>query len=356
MPMERRKTKRKMKMTMKPNLMRAAALGLGVSALGLMAGTAATADEMVMSSWLPPSHPLVTDVMQPWADEVAQVTDGRVTVRILPSPLGPPPAAFDLAVDGIADITYGLHSFSKDDRFLRSEIGQFSFLGNTAEKTSAAYWNVYSGDLDAQGEHQGAHLLSLWVHGPGMFHNNARKIETPDDFNGLKIRVPGGYIAELVEELGATTQFMGPGEVFEKLSNHVIDGVTFPMEALKSFNLAPHLTHTLKVDGGLYNTSWFLVMNEEKWDQLSEADQAAIQGISGAALAARAGMVWDKADQAGVEAAAAANVAMDDASPEVLAKIQAIAAAKEAAWSEKLNEQGFDGAAALTSIREQAAD
>lgn len=337
-------------MKTKLNLMSATALVAGVCAIA----PAASADELVMSSWLPPSHPLVTDALQPWADEVAKVTEGRVTVRILPSPLGPPPAAFDLAVDGIADITYGLQSFSKDERFLRSEIGQFSFLGNTGAKTSSAFWEVYAGDLDAQGEHQGTKLLSLWVHGPGMLHNNARKIETPEDFKGLKIRVPGGYIAELVADLGVTTQFMGPGEVFEKLSNKVIDGAVFPMEALASFNLAPHLTNTLKVDGGLYNTTWFLVMSEGTWDGLSEADKAAIEAISGGTLAAQAGAVWDQADAIGIEAAQKANVASDEPPPAVLERIREIAAAKEAAWSEKLAGQGFDGLAALARIRELA--
>ena len=226
----------------------------------------------------------------------------------------------------------------------------------TAERTSSAFWTVYADDLDAQAEHQGTKLLSLWVHGPGMLHNNARKIEKPEDFQGLKIRVPGGYIADLVAELGATTQFMGPGEVFEKLSNHVIDGVTFPMEALNSFNLAPHLTNTLKVDGGLYNTTWFLVMNEGRWDGLSDQDKAAIEGISGAALSAKAGVIWDEADKAGIAAAEAAHVSMDDATPEVLARIHELAAAHEADWSEKLAAQGFDGAAALAKLRELAAD
>ena len=53
-------------------------------------------------------------------------------VRVLAKPLGAPPAHYDMAKEGVADITYGLHSFTKDDRFLRSRIGQFSFLGDDA--------------------------------------------------------------------------------------------------------------------------------------------------------------------------------------------------------------------------------
>lgn len=78
----------------------------------ILAATPLAAEELIMSSWLPPKHPIVVNAMEPWAAEVAKVTDGRVTVRIMGKPLGSPPAHFDMARDGIADITYGLHSFT----------------------------------------------------------------------------------------------------------------------------------------------------------------------------------------------------------------------------------------------------
>lgn len=322
-----------------------AATGLG-SAL-----SSASAEELVLSSWLPPKHPIVTGVMEPWAKQVAEVTEGRVTVRILPKPLGPPPAHYDLAADGIADITYGLHSFTRDDRFLRSRIGQFSFIADTATEGSKAYWDVYAGTLDAQAEHKGTKLLGLWIHGPGMFHNNKRKIETPEDFAGLKIRTPGGYIADLSQDLGVTTQFMGPGEVYEKLSRGVIDGVTFPMEALKAFKLTDYIKYSMKVPGGIYNTSWFMVMNEDVWDGLSPEDQTAIEKISGPALAELAGSVWDKADAAGAAYVADTDIEVYDVPAPVLAKVKDLAAKYEADWDDAVKKTGFDGAAALKQLR-----
>lgn len=327
-------------------------LGLGAGVMTALS-TAAIADELVLSSWLPPKHPIVTGVIQPWAEQVAEATGGRVTVRVLPKPLGPPPAHYDLAADGVADITYGLHSFTKDDRFLRSRIGQFSFMADTATDGSKAYWKVYGGPLDAQAEHEGTKLLGLWIHGPGMFHNNQRKIETPDDFSGLKIRTPGGYIADLAQDVGITTQFMGPGEVYEKLSRGVIDGVTFPVEALQAFKLTDHVKYSMKVPGGIYNTSWFLVMNEDIWDGLSAEDQAAVEKVSGEALAELAGSVWDGADARGVEYIADKDIEVYDAPAPVLAAIQDLAAKHEAAWAGKVSETGFDGAAALAEFRTQ---
>lgn len=328
-----------------------------VGAVALVAGymTPAFAETLVMSSWLPPKHPVVTNVMVPWAEQVAEVTEGRVKVRMLAKPLGSPPAHYDLAADGIADITYGLHSYTKDDRFLRSRIGQFSFLGDTAVASSLAFWDVYGGQLDAQSEHEGTKLLGLFLHGPGMFNNNQRKIETPADFDGLKIRTPGGYIADLVSDLGVTTQFMGAGEVFEKLSRGVIDGVTFPIEALKSFKLTDHVGYAMTLPGGLYNTSWFLVMNEEKWEGISAEDKAAIEAISGAAFAQLAGEAWDASDAvAAAYIEAETSIEVHEASAEVVDAIKSLAASYEATWSEQVAATGFDGAAALAAFRDAA--
>jgi len=90
---------------------------VGVAALVAGYMTPAFSETLVMSSWLPPKHPIVTNVMEPWAEQVAEVTEGRVKVRMLAKPLGSPPSHFDLAADGIADITYGLHSFTKDFKY-----------------------------------------------------------------------------------------------------------------------------------------------------------------------------------------------------------------------------------------------
>ncbi len=327
------------------------ALPLSLSALA----TPAAADtELVLSSWLPARHPIVVNAIKPWAEQVEEATDGRVTVRVLAKPLGAPPAHYDMARDGVADVTYGLHSFTKDDRFECSRIGQFSFIGDDAVSASEAFWTVYSGPLEAQKEHEGVKLLGLFVHGPGILHNNVRKIETPADLEGLKIRTPGGYIADLMGRLGATTLFMSSPEVYEKLSRGVIDGVTFTMEALTAFKLTDHLKYAMTVPGGLYNTTWFLVMNEDKWSEISPEDQAAIEAVSGLAFAAMVGEAWNEADARAEEKVLDAGIEIYEASPAMQEAVRTAAAQYEAAWVEALTGQGYDGAAALAELRKQS--
>ena len=323
-----------------------------ILSLGLAAAEGAAAQEvdLVMSSWLPPRHPIVVNAFEPWIEEIERVTDGRVSVRILGRPAGAPPAHFDMARDGVADITYGLHSFSQDDRFTKSEVGQFSFIGDDAVAASEAFWTVYTEDLGAAEDHEGTHLLGLYVHGPGLFHTKPRKIEGPEDFAGLKMRVPGGYVADLVEALGATPLFMPSTEVYEKLSRGVIDGATFTYEALTAFNLTDDIDYAMTVPGGIYNTTWFVVMNEDKWDRIGPEDQEAISAISGEAFAERVGAAWNAADEAATAEIEAAGIEVYAADEAVLGAIREAAEALEAEWTESLPE-GVDGAAALERLR-----
>ena len=218
---------------------------------------------------------------------------------------------------------------------------------------SVAFWKVYTRDLGADAEHKGTKLLGLFVHGPGALHNGVRQIESAADLAGLKIRVPGGYINELMSGLGATTQFMSAGEVYEKLSRGVIDGVTFTMEALTAFKLTDDIKFTLTVPGGLYNTTWFVVMNQAKWDSLSPEDQAAVEGVSGAAFAELVGAAWNKADEVAIAKIEKAGVKIHPASPTFLAEVGQRAKDLEAAWAAQMKDRGLDGAAALAAFRIQ---
>lgn len=324
---------------------------VAITTFALGCGAAMAETKLVLSSWLPPKHPLVVGAIKPWAKQIKEATEGRVTVRVLAKPLGAPPAHFDMAVENIADITYGLHSFTKDDRFLRSRIGQFTGLGDSAESVSTAYWDVYANQLGAQKEHEGVKLLGLFSHGPGMLFTTKTEAKTKDDLQGLKIRTPGGHIADLASGLGITTQFMSSGEVYEKLSRGVIDGGTMAQDALYAFKLAKHAKFAMRVPGGLYNTSWFLVMNKAKWDSIDKKDQEAILAVSGASFAALAGKAWDAADKKGADYADKQNMTTYTVSDTLLGDIKSLSSDLEKKWADAVSKDGYDGLAALQAIR-----
>lgn len=124
-------------------------------ALAFAAGANAQEVTLRLSNWLPPSHPVVKDIMVPWAEQVKEATEGRVAVQILDAPLGPPPAHFDLVASGAADLGFSAHSYTPG-RFALTEIAELPFLTPSSEANSVALWNVWSQMLADKGEHGGS--------------------------------------------------------------------------------------------------------------------------------------------------------------------------------------------------------
>ena len=253
-----------------------------------------------MASWLPPQHPWVLDIMVPWIEKVKIATEGRVRIELLSAPIGPPPAHFNFAVKGIADITYGVHNYTTG-RFSSTQIAELPFLSNSSEVLSVAWQRIYERELLHLDEHKGTHLLGVFTHGPGQLWFN-KKYESLDNIKGLKVRIGGGIAQSSSKALGLVPLQAPVTKAYELLSGGVADGIQLPSESISFFKLDRIIKQGFIFDGGLYNVSMFLVMNKKKWNKLSQDDQKAINSVSGEALAKMAGKAWDKADDKGIDA------------------------------------------------------
>lgn len=319
-----------------------------------LAAPAAAETTLTLSSWLPPKHPIVADMIKPWIAAVEKETGGNVKIKILAKPLGKPPAHFDLAKDGLADITYGVHGY-QPGRFQLTKAVEMPFLGDSAEATSVAYWRIYKKHLEKFDEHKGVKVLGLFTHGPGHMFNAKREIAKLADLDGLKIRVGGGVVNDITKAIGATALLKPAPKSYELMSNGVADGVFFPQESIKSFKLTKLIRHATIVPGGLYNISFFLVMNPKKFDGLSKADQEGVMRASGEAFARIAGKGWDNADTAGSAAMKADGVKMTTASDALIAEIAAKTAPIEAGWITAVTAKGLDGAQVMKELRAEIA-
>ena len=329
-----------------------------IAAFGVLAvatAPAARAETVLrLSNWVPPSHLISRDILAPWAGEVERVTEGRVRVDILKAPLGKPPAHFDIARDGLADVTVGVHGYTPG-RFVLTEIAELPFLSDSAKALSVAYWRVHERYLAKAGEHKGVHLLALWAHGPGHIFNARRPIRAIDDLAGLKFRVGGGLVSEISDALGTVAVQAPATQAYELVANGVADGIYFPVESVTFFNLTEPLRYATLIPGGLYNSSFFLVINEASWQALGAADQAAIMAVSGEALARRAGRAWDAADHAGLEAMTAAGTALEVADAAMLESLKAQLAFARRDWVDRASDRGVDGALALAALEAEIA-
>jgi TRAP-type C4-dicarboxylate transport system substrate-binding protein len=273
-------------------------LAVAAGLAGLVAVEASAQTVLRVANWLPPKHPLIAEIITPWAKQVEEATKGRVKMQILPAPLGPPPAHFDFAVNGVADVTYGVHNYTPG-RFVVTQLAELPFWSDRSEVLSVAYWRVHQKFLDKANEHKGAKLLAVFTHGPGHLWTRGRNLKDMASIKGSKIRIGGGFSQEAAKALELVPIQAPVTQAYEMLSGGIADGIQFPAESVTAFKIDPVLDQGLIVPGGLYTASFFVVMNEAKWKALSPEDQAAIESVSGEKLAKLAGQIWDKADASG---------------------------------------------------------
>ncbi len=76
--------------------------------------SAVAAKELKLAHFTSPKHPMDRLVMRPWSEEVRKLSKGSLTIRIHPGgELGKGPRAqYKRAVDGIADVTFGLQGYT----------------------------------------------------------------------------------------------------------------------------------------------------------------------------------------------------------------------------------------------------
>jgi TRAP-type mannitol/chloroaromatic compound transport system substrate-binding protein len=93
-------------------------------------------------------------------------------------------------------------------------------------------WDIFfysKGGVQMAREIYAKHGL-YWVgriqHGPNIVHSK-KPIRSIEDFKGLKLRVPGGMIAEGFAAIGAKTTLLPGGEVFSALEKGTIDAADY---------------------------------------------------------------------------------------------------------------------------------
>ncbi|SFJ09762.1 TRAP transporter substrate-binding protein [Celeribacter neptunius] len=323
------------------------------AAFALCSGLAQAETTITVANWLPPSHPLVSDVIVPMTEQIKEATGGEVVANILPAPLGPPGAHFDFAVNGVADITFGVQGYNPG-RFKTTNIAEIPFIGDSAEVTSVAYWRVWDSMLKQAGEYDGVKVLAVFTHGPGEIFLKDGDATAPDLLDGKKLRVGGGIVHEVASTLGAVPVEGPSSKAYELLSQGVADGILFPYESVNFFKLIPQLDVGVSVPGGLYNTSFYIVMNKAKFDSLTPEQQAAIDSVTGEALSRMAGQMWDDVDAKGL-AAMEGEITVTPATEAQMASWQSALQPVIDAKIAQVSETGVDGPAAYQMLRDEIA-
>ncbi|HSD55267.1 MAG TPA: TRAP transporter substrate-binding protein [Burkholderiales bacterium] len=313
----------------------------------------AQANALRFNWWIPPNHLTRTKIMDVWVKQVEAATQGRVKIEFTATSLGAPPRQFDLVRDGVADLAMGVHGYTPD-RFVLPQVAELPFMSDSAEALSVALWRTHAKFFAARNEYEGVKLIGVMTHGPGSLWSPKAPIRSLADLKGLKVRAGGGLQNEIVAKLGAAVVSAPAPQTFEILSRGVADATLFTNDAVASFGLGKLLKFNTRVPGGLFNSTFFVVMNEAKWNALAPQDRAAIEALSGEAFARLGGKGWDDTDREVAATLAESQVVQPDA--KFMAELRDTLKGLDAQWvADAKSKRGVDGAAAMEFLRAQVA-
>ncbi|MBO6902623.1 MAG: TRAP transporter substrate-binding protein [Rhizobiaceae bacterium] len=324
------------------------AAAMGAMALPALAQEATT---LRIGSWLPPHHLIVAGILKPWAAAIEKETGGTLKFELMTSPLGPPPAQFDLLLDQAFDVGYGVSGHNAG-RFTMTQVMDLPFMSPDPWAGSAAAWLTYQKYGSDYGEHQGAHVVGLFTHSNPNINMAKGRVETLADLQGKTIRVGGNVTGRIMSELGASPVQLPPTEAQTAMSRGVADGITFPSESIDFFGITPVITSITRVPGGLYTDTFWVAFNQSSWDSLTDDQRAAVEKHSGIAIALLAGFAWTNGDKYGETKLNEQGVEFLSLSEADVAEARKILEPLETEWLAQAGEKGFDGAEILAYARD----
>ena len=303
--------------------------------------------ELKLSHWVPPSHPL-QKALEDWAASVEKDSGGTIKYKVYPAQqLGKAFDHYDMARDGIADLTY-INPGYQPGRFPVIAAGELPFLMSNAKGGSVAldaWYRKY-----AAAEMKDVKFCLAFVHDPGAIHSSTKKVMVPADIKGMKIRPAQGTIAEFVTLLGGTNVQASAPEVRDVIGKGVADAVTFPWGSILLFGIDKVTKYHMEVP--LYTTTFAFVFNKAKYEQMSASQKKVIDNHCNSEWAAKVATPWADFEHNGIEKLKAeAGHEVYTISPAQLAEWKKAAAPLEAKWAEGAKKAGIDPDAAMKALK-----
>jgi TRAP-type C4-dicarboxylate transport system substrate-binding protein len=350
-------TRQEESMRPRPDMIRRASIA-AAAAISLLCALNATASaqnkdktfELKLSHWVPPSHPL-QKALEDWGAAVEQASNGTLRFKVFPAQqLGKAFDHYDMARDGIADLTY-VNPGYQPGRFPIIAAGELPFLMADAKGGSQAldaWYRKY-----AAREMKDVKFCLAFIHDPGAFHSN-KKIVLPADVKGMKIRPADAMIASFVTQLGGTNVQSSAPEVRDIMEKGVADAVTFPWGSLVLFGIDKVTKYHMEVP--FYVTTFAFVFNKDKYDQMSASQKKVIDDHCTNEWAGKVGGPWGEFEHAGI-AKVKAEPGHDvyGLTAEQLAHWKQAAAPLEKSWGNNVRKAGIDPATAMKELRDQLA-
>ncbi len=219
-----------------------------------------------------------TKGMEVFAEEVAKLSDGNITVEVFPAGQLFTQEGEQAAIrQGNVDMIYG------GPNWLAEFVPYMSMFAAPYMFTSYEHMsNTFNGDIGQQifediAQQTGVRPLGAFYLGTRQLNlrDIGREVTTPQDMEGVKLRMPNTPTWLFMgEALGANPTPLAFTEVYLGLQTGTIDGQDNPLPTDKNAKFYEVTKYIILTDH--YINPLFPMINEEKWQSLTPSQQEAI--------------------------------------------------------------------------------
>ncbi|WP_240376818.1 TRAP transporter substrate-binding protein [Bacillus piscicola] len=253
------------------------------------------------SHMFPSNHIMETDVVQPFIDKTAELTEDQVEITSYPgAQLAEPDAQYEAAATGIADMGFSVHSYTPG-QFPLTSVMELPFLSETGTEGSEILWQLNQEFPEMQEEYADTEPLWIATSEPGQIFTVGKQVKSVEDLKGMRIRSPSPEVNKWLEAMGATPVSMSMNETYEALQKGVVDGTVGPYHTLLDYSLQDVIDYVTV--GDFYMTTFYAVMNQDSWDSIDEETQNEMAEVKGEYMSKLVGETLDGRAEEAIQAA-----------------------------------------------------
>lgn len=235
-----------------------------------------TADIVLSAGELNSLDSIMGQMLSKYSDIVYEKSKGKIYIEIYASgQLGDERSQMQAVQMGALDIFRANTVFVGDFGAHKLNLFALPYLFNNREHL----WKVLDSDIGkellddlAKNDIRMRGLCYVEEGSRHFFVTGDKRLQTPDDLKGMKLRVSEtSILMDTLRALGASPTPLSFGELYTSLQTGVVDGAEQPISGYwsNSFNeVAPNLV----LDGHTYSPG-MLVISDRTWDKLSKNQQ-----------------------------------------------------------------------------------
>ncbi|MEM9474144.1 MAG: TRAP transporter substrate-binding protein [Pseudomonadota bacterium] len=274
---------------------------LMAGAVALAAMAAATqARELTLAYFMGPNHPMNGAVFTPFAEKLAEVSGGELTVAQFPGGAlnSVPPKQYSILLDGVADIVFHLPGYTQPLFPITTSVTTPGMCFSAIECTEAM-WRAYepiSKEFDAK-------ILALWANEMPILFSKDAPIRVMEDMEGKVVRVTSAQDIPFVESLGASAVSQPVSVINQNLTNGVVDVISIGSSGALSFRLYEPANYiTTNVPGA--GSAFVMLLSNDVWNSLSDQEKAWVEEASGKWLSMQGAETYNKIGSKGIAVSA----------------------------------------------------